>query len=759
MSNIDRLLEGIAQILLEKNIANTDEIEAFVKECLRHVSTADPETTNRANVEAWIKGNLRNFLVRAGEVDRDGRPLGYTNVERITQPRGDMPSWYYKRLGTGNPIEFLRDNELYWITLTDQFKAEIVEVLDFLLTTQRGRDISAWQVPETIVNAERWSRRRDVDDDELLKAATDDEMDDRNGKGLKPIMKFKNGWFWVEVMHTTDADQPRLAKKVPHGTKSPSGSWSAVSSNPILRRETVMMNHCVGAGTGYGERIRTGECKIYSLRTEKNQPKVTVEVVKPGSGWPKAPGSPGGTVRQAYGYGDRVPTADLWPYLKDLYNKLNLNADSAGGGSAKAIGLIHTQNYGYIDRKDLRMMSTKDIAGLGLSPKQLREMGFIKIGDDLMPFEGILERIKRGELTKDALKDTDLTNEELGRVGLIRDAKTNEVLSWSEMGGRSVGDMKFETTLTPIDFAEDITFKNLSFSGYPGTSLPRMKVTGSLTIQGGALCKIAPGTTIAGNLKILNTQPFDHMDGIEIGGNLEIEGTRIVLMTNVQVGRNAEFKGEGVWEIGDGCLFKGNIQAAKTAFRKISANTDLTQADIRREITFEGTPLEVWPIEKVTGSLDLSESKIREFAVPSFEIDGPTTRHTICLNLSNTSITHLPDDVTVNGWIIALNEVIEQIPARLKARSVWIPKGAKANVYPATASIMTFLIANENKEYKWVHDEKLYKASKQSSEVKGRNFNPVTKNRLINPGDIIDDDRPDAKNEAPKKPRAKRKTT
>jgi len=153
MSNIDRLLEGIAQILLEKNIANTDEIEAFVKECLRHVSTADPETTNRANVEAWIKGNLRNFLVRAGEVDRDGRPLGYTNVERITQPRGDMPSWYYKRLGTGNPIEFLRDNELYWITLTDQFKAEIVEVLDFLLTTQRGRDISAWQVPETIVNA------------------------------------------------------------------------------------------------------------------------------------------------------------------------------------------------------------------------------------------------------------------------------------------------------------------------------------------------------------------------------------------------------------------------------------------------------------------------------------------------------------------------------------------------------------------------------------------------------------------------------
>jgi hypothetical protein len=30
---------------------------------------------------------------------------------------------------------------------------------------------------------------------------------------------------------------------------------------------------------------------------------------------------------------------------------------------------------------------------------------------------------------------------------------------------------------------------------------------------------------------------------------------------------------------------------------------------------------------------------------------------------------------------------------------------------------------------------------------------------MINPGDIIDDDRPDAKNEAPKKPRAKRKTT
>lgn len=714
MNALDKLFEGIARILLERNVANDEVIAEFLKRCLQHVGQETFEDSskkvpldNRKNIYRWINGNLRNWL-------RDD----YKGVERLSQIRAGMPQWFYKKAGA-DPDGFLAANEVYWINIDHEIEEQVMHALDFMLTTPPGRDLSGWDVPNTIARGERMNRLKGMDDSELTSMATDDDSDDRRGKYLKPILRFpKTGFFWVEVGPATDNDYPELSKKFYKGLRC--GDWTLQSSNPLLRRETALMRHCVGAGTGYGEEVRQGTGRILSLRDRNNQPRVTVHLVGGGRG------APAKTMNQCYSIANSIPTKDLWPYIKDLSNFLGLDM----GHWAERFKLIRTAN-GWIDEGDLHDMSMEEIAKLGLDTKVLRKMGFVTIGGTLMSMKDAQKK------TPQELEDSDLTPEELMTIGFIR-AKSGKVRSWADMGGEHIpGKTVFEGLRMPIDLAAGITFDNVRFAAYPGEHLPQMNVTGTLEIVGGNVRSLAQGTVVKGELSIKSlNNPIDLLSHIKCGSFTT--DARIVRVENFVVGGNNDsaqpncvITGDGIINIGPGCEFNQGISASKTGLETIDPGTKLAgRCDLSE------TPLREFMVPTVYGSIDLANTKVSKLANPlAINPKGINEfKSNPALDLYGTPLKVMPPDTTIGGNM-TVPKGLKALPDNLRGGTIWIPLGGP-NVYPPGAKVNTFLILlKKDTNHVYIYDADYQKTRERG--MQGRTYTFKLGDNPVSPGDII----------------------
>jgi len=210
---------------------------------------------------------------------------------------------------------------------------------------------------------------------------------------------------------------------------------------------------------------------------------------------------------------------------------------------------------------------------------------------------------------------------------------------------------------TPITSLPD----NLKVGGYLGlqstkiTSLPNnLKVGGNLYLYNSKITSLPDNLTVGGILNLTNTPITSLPNNLKVGGNLDLSGTQITsLPDNLTVGRYLNLfntslskkytKDEIRKMIEDkGGYVKGEIYEVKRSKNKLITEIDLTP---RR--TGE---------ERDKNHLIATQKKIQQYIKDGSKGD---------LNLYNSKITSLPDNLTVGGSLYLYNTPIISLPNNL----------------------------------------------------------------------------------------------
>lgn len=651
-------------LLLERNVANMADIDRVVADSLQHVAALSDTESNKAQIQAWIKGNLRNWLItKYGEPDSGVKDLG-GKVERILEPgQFRLPDWLYKRAGA-DVRGYLAANEVFWVTVDPMLIEKVMHALDYLGTTPKGRDLRGYQVPQVFADAERWGRAR-VSDDEAEDVATlaakakNDPKSDLNGAKLKVVLKFSDGWYWVEFLNATDADYPVLAKEFKRGSTVPGTHWKMESGNPLLRRETYYMKHCIGAGMGYGDKLRQGTTRLFSLRNAANMPQVSVEAFN-------------GTIMQCYAMNDQKPRQMFWEYIKGFCNGLKFRFRD---GVEDGYNFIMTKN-GYISAVDLNDYTPEQIASLGIETKKLRKMGFLTVGDTVVSIS------KLGELDREQLNASDATNDELAGNGYVR-ADDGRVYKWSEMAGKTVkGKTVFNHPRTELEFGENITFDDVEFEGYDFGIETSFKVLKNLTIRGGRITSLPPGIEVGGNIEIINAgggrfRPFTDFSC----NNFKVTGTAITMIANATIRGTLAQDSAGVANIGPGCSI-GNIKAAGSNLASVHESTKITRASTNEMMNVAECPLTELMVAQFPSGLDARDSKITRLR-DGLKVGNTTATPALILN--GCPITELPKNLEVQGGI-SLPSSVKSLPEGLVCQSIRMNSDS-VNYYPRHAMV------------------------------------------------------------------------
>lgn len=137
---------------------------------------------------------------------------------------------------------------------------------------------------------------------------------------------------WEEAVAESDRWHAEC-KLIPGGVYSPTkpenishtfkDGWTMqkIDTKRDLEVEGNKMNHCVGRG-GYWQKVRDGVSEIYSLRDEKNEPWVTIEL----SGWSQR------QVIQIMAHGDDEPDKKLRRRVKEWFSDVMTDAFQNNGG-------------------------------------------------------------------------------------------------------------------------------------------------------------------------------------------------------------------------------------------------------------------------------------------------------------------------------------------------------------------------------------------------------------------------------------------
>jgi hypothetical protein len=216
------------------------------------------ERVQADTAKRWFLTTVRNYIINTPEMHRA--------VE--TLPRL-APDWMRRAFAAGDLVQ---------AEPTEAFIDHLDHIVDWLNGLAPADPlivrIDRVSVPQAIEHADQWTRR-------LARAA--DRRPDAGEAGVERILQF-------EAL-----------------------SWVKVVSPQALDREGKLMQHCVGS---YASAVANGRTTIYSLRDDKNDPHVTVEI--------KADGN----VSQVKGKQNRPPVERYVPFVKVLLNAVpGLKAD------------------------------------------------------------------------------------------------------------------------------------------------------------------------------------------------------------------------------------------------------------------------------------------------------------------------------------------------------------------------------------------------------------------------------------------------
>jgi hypothetical protein len=712
-----------AMLLLERNISNEDQIKSDVINVLKARVAQDTKEnpTNELNIKKWLDSNLRNWFINGygiqgsdpkwEEHQRLVRRILVVNG-RIDIP-GGIPTWLYDRMDKAikakppqavDYADWLNQNEVFYIQVSDEFIEELSHVIDFLnaegteyfARTRKHQVLTSRQVPETLGHAQSWGRSQGAQSDELdVMASNDAENDLGPPHKIKLLMpKFPDKWFWIQFLHATDNEYPRLAAAIPKGYES---KWRLNSYNPLLRRESKLMKHCIGAGTEYGEMLRKETAEFYSLRDPNNVPKVTVEMR-------------GKKIGQIQGFEDKTPAPSMFGKIGAFLNFLKAYEDrsNATHHHVQNCGLIFSDK-GFVSRDEIAKMSGAELAALNLPREVLRRMQLVQIGPNkVVRLEDCGDRSKVSiQELELAAERGDLTDAELDKLGLIKTAG-KKLKSWEQMGGETIDqNIKFDGLAMAINFPTNITFtKNVTFNGYPGKSIPAWNIAGNLTIQGGGITAISPGIRVGGALKINDCLSLTTFDGISCK-SLTIGNTPdLGRISNVSVSENTEFTGSAVKEIGKGCSFAGPFVAKKSNLAGISSDAVFGSHVYLEECPITEIRIASWP-----GSLLLTKSsleKLPDNMKVGFEENSPdelqVEGNQLCID--GTKLKTLPKNLKVKGTLI-LPKSITVLPDGLEAGTVVFSYG-KIKKIPADCNVNIWVALHQktgtpefiyNKEY------------------------------------------------------------
>lgn len=694
-----------AMLLLERNISNEDQIKSDVINVLKaRVAPDTKETpTNEVNIKKWLDSNLRNWFINGygiqgsdpqwEEHQRYVKRILVVNG-RIDCP-GGIPSWLRTNMDTAiaqeraaDYADYLNQNEVFYISVSDEFLEQLSHVIDFLnaegtehfARTRKHQVLTSRQVPETLGHAASWGRSQGAQSEELDKMATNDAENDLGPPHkIKLLMpKFPDGSFWIQFLPATDNDYPKLAEAIPKGFQS---KWKLQSGNPLFRRESKYMKHCIGAGTDYGDILRRGDAQFYSLRDARNFPKVTVEMR-------------GKKINQIQGPEDQTPPAETFGKVGAFLNFLKAYEDRSNSthNHVQRCQLIFSDK-GFISRDEIAKMTGAQLAALNLPKEVLRKMQLVQIGTDkVVRLEDCGDRskvsIKELEI---AAQRGDLTADELDKLGLIKTAN-GRLKSWEEMGGETIDqNIKFDGLATAVKFPANITFtKNVTFNAYPGKSIPPWKILGSLTVNGGAVSAISPGLEVSGSLTIADCLSLTTFDGISCKSLKISNCPDLARISNVSVSDTTEFSGSSVKEIGRDCSFAGTFTAKKSSLSGISPD-----AVFGSHVYLDECPITELRINEWPGTLMLTKTLIAklpdnmkvgfdETDPDELQIEG----NQLCLD--GTKLKVLPNNLKVKGNLV-LPKTIVSLPNGLEAGTVIfsygkiskIPADSKVNIWVA----------------------------------------------------------------------------
>lgn len=174
--------------------------------------------TGVPQIDKWLGSNLRNYLIR----DHDEvKPVQPGQV-------GPEPEWLKKAFEKGEPV--------YEVFMLRPFKDKIDHVIDYLKSDEAPKRLDALTVPEAMKQADAWTK--------MLTKKKVNPLDAAEGEEI--IKKYSDGF-----------------------------TWRKLTNEAALSREGTEMGHCVGS---YWREVESGKTQIYSLRDNKNQPHVTIEV-------------------------------------------------------------------------------------------------------------------------------------------------------------------------------------------------------------------------------------------------------------------------------------------------------------------------------------------------------------------------------------------------------------------------------------------------------------------------------------------------
>lgn len=174
----------------------------------------------KPQITLWITTQLKKYLQN-----------DYSDVTKVTELKEEYPDWLKDSIKNGTALKLNFDDI--------DFTNDCNHIIDYFNSLDEDELNKISKIPFLVAKskAEKWLN-------ELIEKSDSRE----NINGIEVVRKYKDGFSWVRVF-----------------------------SQQSLNREGKLMRHCVGS---YYEEVSNDNCIIYSLRTEENIPKCTVEVIK-----------------------------------------------------------------------------------------------------------------------------------------------------------------------------------------------------------------------------------------------------------------------------------------------------------------------------------------------------------------------------------------------------------------------------------------------------------------------------------------------
>ena len=717
------------EILLEVSIINQQSVlNPFLDRLQAQVlSDTSDNPTNEDATRNWIKRNFRNYMINDYPVGSMSVGSRRDLVRRVTAPEPGLDSFVISK-GGSDLAGFLSREEHYAVVIPEEFIEESLHVIDYLNSVSRGTNITGWVVKDIFKRVNDWSKQKKKNK-EKEEAGRSIDVTKEDSKGVKSLIKFSDGSAWVKILDVKDADVPQVAEK--YRGRSRSGNYSLVSRNPVMRRETYYMNHCIGASNNYSDRLSNGSHQYYSYRDSSNIPIITCEFH----------GEEPAYIDQIYGEQNSTPDSKYFPFIRDLLNKLQCyRVENNGTHFTERMGMYRAKTA-YVFKSDVKELydsgKFKELAKLGLGREVLRKMGLVQFGQTVISLEDLSNKIQAGTISTRDLKDTDLSKDELEKMGLIRTA-SGDVKTWNDMSGETIpNDITFDAIVAPINFAKGIKFaKNLKFRAYPGKSLPAFDVAGDLIIESGSITEIAPGTRVGGTLKIDNIT-IDRLSDVKCK-SFSCNAATINEITNFEVIQSTKIEGNGVISIGKNCVFGKNFDAGSTGLQSVHPRTVFNG-----HVYIHGTPLTSFDAQRVRGSLLAYDcKKLKTIATTSVGFDEGGERLSAqnydknggngVLDLSNTAVKQLPNGLTVAGSA-KLPKALKSLPSRMTATQIHMYIG-EIKELPRDIVFDTIFLRTTGSSYTVYYHPDAYEriAAQRGSEGKS-----VPEKKIIKPGDSV----------------------